>query len=101
LMLHTHCNDALHQRHALQIGAKYVVITTKHHDGFCLWPTKVQNPHKTNYSSERDLVGDLAEAVRARSECFWEEEEAAPPQKCEYPGGCGSASTTPGGSTGR
>jgi alpha-L-fucosidase len=73
LALHTHRNNVLYQRDALQIGAKYVVITTKHHDGYCLWPTKVQNPHKTNYSSERDLVGDLAEAVRARSECFWEE----------------------------
>lgn len=73
LALHTHRNYVLYQRDALQIGAKYVVITTKHHDGYCLWPTKVQNPHKTNYSSERDLVGDLAEAVRARSECFWEE----------------------------
>lgn len=48
-------------------GAKYVVLTTKHHDGFCLWPTK--NPHKANWNSgdigpKRDLLGDITHAVR-------------------------------------
>lgn len=45
-------------------GAKYVVIVSKHHDGFCLWPTKVNNPHEPNWFSERDLIGELAESVR-------------------------------------
>jgi len=48
-------------------GAQYVVLTSKHHDGFCLWPT--QSPYKKNYNSlavgpKRDLVGDLTTAVR-------------------------------------
>ncbi|MEA3337883.1 MAG: alpha-L-fucosidase [Chloroflexota bacterium] len=48
-------------------GARYVVLTAKHHDGFCLWPTK--SPYKENWNSlatgpRRDLVGDLADAVR-------------------------------------
>ncbi|MHB1921129.1 MAG: alpha-L-fucosidase [Chitinophagaceae bacterium] len=51
-------------------GAKYVVLTAKHHDGFCLWPSKeasrdfgrpwnsmVIGPHK-------DLVGELTQAIR-------------------------------------
>ena len=50
-------------------GAKYVVLTSKHHDGFCLWPTK--SPYKKGWNSmdvgpKRDLVGDLTKAVRVK-----------------------------------
>jgi alpha-L-fucosidase len=45
-------------------GARYVVLVTKHHDGFCLWPTEVRNPHRTGWATTRDVVGELAEAVR-------------------------------------
>ena len=47
-------------------GARYVVLTTKHHDGFALWPSAVLHPVKGAYRARRDLVGDLSEAVRAR-----------------------------------
>ena len=49
-------------------GARYVVLTTKHHDGFTLWPSKVPNPKRQGKltSSSRDLVGDLTTAVRAQ-----------------------------------
>jgi len=46
-------------------GARYVVLTTKHHDGFCLWPTARPHPVKGAYHARRDLVGDLTTAVRA------------------------------------
>lgn len=47
-------------------GAKYVVLTSKHHDGYCLWPTK--NKHKKDWNSgevgpKRDLLGDLSNSV--------------------------------------
>lgn len=45
-------------------GAKYVVIVSKHHDGFCLWPTEVRNPHEPNWFSHHDILGELADAVR-------------------------------------
>ncbi len=45
-------------------GGKYVVLTTKHHDGFLLWPSKYQNPKKKNYCASRDILGELSEAVR-------------------------------------
>jgi len=50
-------------------GARYVVLTSKHHDGFCLWPTK--SPFKKEWNSgtigpKRDLVGELTQAVRSK-----------------------------------
>lgn len=44
---------------AVAIKAKYVIITTKHHDGFCLYSSKI-NPH-----SEQDVVGWVAKHARA------------------------------------
>ena len=49
-----------------QGGARYVVLTTKHHDGFLLWPSANPNPHKESYVAQRDIVGDLTRAVRGR-----------------------------------
>jgi alpha-L-fucosidase len=51
-------------------GAKYIVLTSKHHDGFTLWPN--QNANKTwgfpwnakDIGPKRDLIGDLFKAVR-------------------------------------
>lgn len=45
-------------------GARYVVLVTKHHDGFCLWPSNVANRHEPNWRTERDVTGELAAAVR-------------------------------------
>ncbi len=51
-------------------GACYVVFVTKHHDGYCLWPTAVENPWRPGWHSRRDFVGELAQAVRARGMRF-------------------------------
>jgi alpha-L-fucosidase len=45
-------------------GAGYVVLTTKHHEGFPLWPTAVRHPTKPDYHAQLDLVGELSAAVR-------------------------------------
>ena len=48
-------------------GAKYVVLTSKHHEGFCLWPSAESwNWNSVDVGPHRDLCGDLIEAVRAR-----------------------------------
>jgi alpha-L-fucosidase len=45
-------------------GARYVVLTSKHHEGFTLWPSKVVNPNQQHLQADRDLVGELTDAVR-------------------------------------
>jgi len=49
------------------INARYVVLTTKHHDGFTLWPSKVPHPYlkSEHQAASRDIVGELSSAVRA------------------------------------
>ena len=47
-------------------GAKYVVFTTKHHSGFCLWPSaEAWNWNSVDVGPHRDLTGELTRAVRA------------------------------------
>ncbi|MBL8781672.1 MAG: alpha-L-fucosidase [Alphaproteobacteria bacterium] len=53
-----------------QAGARYVVFVTKHHDGYCLWPTKVESPWRPGWHTKRDFVGELADAVRSRGMRF-------------------------------
>jgi len=51
-------------------GAKYVVLTSKHHDGYCLWPSAESDKSwgrpwsSTNSGPGRDLLGELTTAVR-------------------------------------
>jgi len=49
-----------------QVGARYVVLVTKHHDGFLLWPSEHLNPMKPDLHASRNVVGELNEAVKAR-----------------------------------
>jgi alpha-L-fucosidase len=48
------------------VHAGYVVLTTKHHDGFTLWPSEVKNTHRPDAHSTRDIVGELTTAVKER-----------------------------------
>ncbi|XP_067100016.1 plasma alpha-L-fucosidase-like [Osmerus mordax] len=50
-------------------GAKYIVLTTKHHEGFTLWGSKYSwNWNAMDVGPKRDLVGDMAVALRANSD---------------------------------
>ncbi|MGI5899816.1 MAG: alpha-L-fucosidase [Christensenellales bacterium] len=53
-----------------QAGAKYVVVVSKHHDGFVLFDTNVQNPKMPGYHLDFDHVGNLAAACRKRGMRF-------------------------------
>jgi len=47
-------------------GARYVVLVTKHHDGYALWPSGVPHPSRPGWHTARDFVGELTAAVRRR-----------------------------------
>ncbi len=48
-------------------GAKYVVLTSKHHEGFTMWPSKYSwNWNAGDIGPRRDLLGDLTKAVKSK-----------------------------------
>ena len=49
-----------------QVGARYVVLVTKHHDGFLLWPSEHLNPMKPDLHASRNVVEELTDEVKAR-----------------------------------
>jgi alpha-L-fucosidase len=56
-----------------QSGAKYIVLTSKHHDGYTLWPSKEADKtwgfkwNSVDVGPKRDLIADLFKAVRKTS----------------------------------
>jgi alpha-L-fucosidase len=50
---------------ARQAGQKYMVMTTKHHEGFCLFDTKLTNYSAPKQACGRDLVKEFVDAARA------------------------------------
>ena len=57
-------------RIAKDAGMKYVVFTTKHHDGFCMWATKQTDYHIMHTPFARDVTKELAEACRKQGLLF-------------------------------
>jgi len=57
-------------RVAKEAGMKYIVLTTKHHDGFCLWDTKQTDYNIMNSPFKRDVVKELSEACKKQGIAF-------------------------------
>jgi len=49
-------------KQAKQMGAKYMIFTTKHHDGFCMWPSKYTNYTIANTPYKKDIVKEIVDA---------------------------------------
>ena len=52
-------------KQARQMGAKYMIFTTKHHDGFCMWPSKYTGYTIANTPYKNDIVKELVDAYTA------------------------------------
>ena len=55
---------------AKSAGMKYIVLTTKHHDGFCLWDTKETDYNIMNTPFARDVTKELSDACRRAGLAF-------------------------------
>ncbi len=52
-------------RIAKEAGMKYIVITSKHHDGFCMWHTRLTDYNIVDYTPfKRDVLKELSEACK-------------------------------------
>ncbi len=51
---------------AADAGMKYFVVTSKHHEGFCLWDSQLTDYKATNTPAGRDLLKPMVEAFRQR-----------------------------------
>ena len=60
----THYNPREWARAAKEAGMKYVVLTTKHHDGFCLFDSQYTDFKATNTKAGRDLIREYVDALR-------------------------------------
>jgi alpha-L-fucosidase len=49
---------------AKRAGMKYMTITTKHHDGFCMWDTKTTDYNVMNTPFASDVIGEVTRAFR-------------------------------------
>jgi alpha-L-fucosidase len=58
------CDPVQWARDAKAAGMKYFVVTTKHHDGFCLWDSQQTDYKVTNTPYGKDLIGPLVTAMR-------------------------------------
>jgi alpha-L-fucosidase len=57
-------------RIAKAAGMKYIVLTAKHHDGFCLWNTKFTDYNIMHTPFHRDIVAELSRACRRQHIAF-------------------------------
>lgn len=60
----TNYNPKVWARTAKNAGMKYAVMTAKHHDGFCLFDSKLTDYKSTNTKAERDLIREYVDAFR-------------------------------------
>ncbi|WP_436488474.1 alpha-L-fucosidase [Chitinophaga sp. ARDCPP14] len=53
-------------QYAKDMGAAYMIITTKHHDGFCLWPSKYTRYTVAASPYKKDIIGPMVDAYNKK-----------------------------------
>lgn len=61
----TSFNAGAWAKQAKEMGANYMIFTTKHHDGFCLWPSKYTDYTIANSPYKKDIVKEVVDAYTA------------------------------------
>lgn len=89
----TNFNAAAWVKTAQAAGMKYVVLTTKHHDGFCLWNTRFTDYNIMNTPFHRDATQELAAACKRQGLVFCAYHSICDWRHPDYPLG------SPGGKT--
>jgi alpha-L-fucosidase len=78
---------------AKDAGIQYIVITSKHHDGFCLWDSKVSNYDVMDFAPfKRDILRELSDACKEAGirMCFyhsimdWHQPDAESPKSYKH-----------------
>jgi alpha-L-fucosidase len=52
-------------RMCVKMGATYIILTSKHHDGYCLWDTKTTHFNSMKTGPKRDIIGEFVESARS------------------------------------
>lgn len=60
-----HADPAAWAATAADMGARYAVLTTRHHDGYCLWDTATTDYSSARQAPRRDLVAEYVQGCRA------------------------------------
>ncbi len=55
---------------AKDAGMHYLVVSSKHHDGFCLYDTATTDYKSTNASCKKDIIRELSDACRSQGLAF-------------------------------
>ncbi len=58
-------DPSLWAQEAKRAGMKYFVVTSKHHDGFCLWDSRLTDYKASNTPAQRDLLAPMVQAFRS------------------------------------
>lgn len=71
---------------AKEMGARYIIFLTQHHDGFCLWDTKQTDYNVMNSPLRRDVTKEVAQACKKEGVAFFPYYSVCDWHHADFPG---------------